>query len=65
MQGLGWLTTEELWWNDRGELGTHAPSTYKIPTCSDLAIDFRAELTRDLRTPKRPSTARKPSVSHR
>ncbi len=47
VQGVGWLTTEELWWNDRGELGTHAPSTYKIPTCSDLAIDFRVELVRD------------------
>ena len=47
VQGVGWLTTEELWWNDRGELGTHAPSTYKIPTCSDLAPDFRVELTRD------------------
>jgi len=44
VQGVGWLTSEELWWNDRGELGTHAPSTYKIPTCSDLAPDFRVEL---------------------
>jgi xanthine dehydrogenase large subunit len=44
VQGAGWLTSEELWWNDRGELGTHAPSTYKIPTCSDLAPDFRVEL---------------------
>ena len=44
VQGVGWLTTEELWWNDAGELGTHAPSTYKIPTCSDLAPDFRVEL---------------------
>lgn len=44
VQGVGWLTTEELWWNERGELGTHAPSTYKIPTCSDLAPDFRVEL---------------------
>ena len=44
MQGVGWLTSEELWWNERGELGTHAPSTYKIPTCSDLAPDFRVEL---------------------
>ncbi|MDH5617938.1 MAG: xanthine dehydrogenase molybdopterin binding subunit [Gammaproteobacteria bacterium] len=41
VQGVGWLTSEELWWNDKGELGTHAPSTYKIPTCSDLAPDFR------------------------
>ncbi|RZV37473.1 MAG: xanthine dehydrogenase molybdopterin binding subunit [Chromatiales bacterium] len=44
IQGVGWLTTEELWWNDKGEIGTHAPSTYKIPTCSDLAPDFRVEL---------------------
>lgn len=44
VQGVGWLTTEELWWNERGELGTHAPSTYKIPACSDLAPDFRVEL---------------------
>jgi xanthine dehydrogenase large subunit len=48
VQGVGWLTTEELWWNDRGELGTHAPSTYKIPTCSDLAPDFRVELVEDM-----------------
>jgi xanthine dehydrogenase large subunit len=44
IQGVGWLTSEELWWNDKGDLGTHAPSTYKIPTCSDLAPDFRVEL---------------------
>ena len=44
VQGVGWLTAEELWWNKAGELKTHAPSTYKIPTCSDLATDFRVEL---------------------
>ena len=44
IQGVGWLTSEELWWGNKGELGTHAPSTYKIPTCSDLAPDFRVEL---------------------
>jgi xanthine dehydrogenase large subunit len=44
VQGVGWLTTEELRWNDQGSLATHAPSTYKIPTCSDLAPDFRVEL---------------------
>ncbi|MGB5333392.1 MAG: xanthine dehydrogenase molybdopterin binding subunit [Woeseiaceae bacterium] len=44
VQGVGWLTTEELWWNDAGELGTHSPSTYKIPVCSDLAPDFRVQL---------------------
>jgi xanthine dehydrogenase large subunit len=35
LQGVGWLTSEELWWNQRGELKTHAPSTYKIPTARD------------------------------
>ena len=48
VQGVGWLTTEELWWNDRGELGTHSPSTYKIPTCSDLPPDFRVELAQNM-----------------
>ncbi len=44
VQGAGWLTTEELCWNDAGQLTTHAPSTYKIPVSSDLAIDFRVKL---------------------
>jgi len=44
VQGAGWLTSEELWWNDAGELQTHAPSTYKIPTCSDLAPEFNVTL---------------------
>jgi xanthine dehydrogenase large subunit len=44
IQGVGWLTSEELWWNAAGELKTHAPSTYKIPTCSDLPVDFRVRM---------------------
>ena len=44
MQGVGWLTSEELYWNEAGEMMTHSPSTYKIPTCSDLAPDFRVQL---------------------
>ncbi|HEX5787515.1 MAG TPA: xanthine dehydrogenase molybdopterin binding subunit [Woeseiaceae bacterium] len=44
VQGAGWLTTEELCWNAAGELTTHAPSTYKIPVCSDLAPDFRVRM---------------------
>jgi xanthine dehydrogenase large subunit len=35
VQGVGWLTTEELVWDGKGRLATHAPSTYKIPACSD------------------------------
>ena len=46
IQGMGWLTGEELVWDDRGRLLTHAPSTYKIPTCGDrpeaFAIHLRA-----------------------
>ncbi len=44
VQGMGWLTTEELVWNSAGRLMTHAPSTYKIPTASDLPADFRVAL---------------------
>ena len=44
IQGVGWLTSEELWWNADGELKTHAPSTYKIPTSSDLPVDFRVRM---------------------
>jgi xanthine dehydrogenase large subunit len=40
MQGYGWLTMEELCWNARGELTTHAPSTYKIPTSRDAPDRF-------------------------
>jgi len=44
IQGMGWLTTEELWWNESGRLMTHAPSTYKIPVASDVPADFRVKL---------------------
>lgn len=44
IQGVGWLTSEELCWNDAGELMTHAPSTYKIPTSSDIPVDFRVKM---------------------
>jgi xanthine dehydrogenase large subunit len=43
LQGVGWLTMEELWWNERGELGTHSPSTYKIPACRDWPERFTFE----------------------
>jgi xanthine dehydrogenase large subunit len=44
IQGMGWLTTEELWWDGKGRLGTHAPSTYKIPACSDRPEAFNVTL---------------------
>ncbi len=44
VQGAGWLTTEELVWDDKGRLKTHAPSTYKIPACSDRPRVFNVAL---------------------
>ena len=44
VQGMGWLTTEELVFDKQGRLSTHAPSTYKIPCASDVPADFRVNL---------------------
>ncbi len=44
IQGMGWLTTEELCWDAHGKLATHAPSTYKIPAVSDCPDDLRVRL---------------------
>jgi xanthine dehydrogenase large subunit len=44
VQGVGWLTTEELVWDGKGRLSTHAPSTYKIPACSDRPPVFNVAL---------------------
>ena len=44
VQGAGWLTTEELVWDDKGRLRTHAPSTYKIPAFSDQPDVFNVTL---------------------
>ncbi len=44
IQGMGWLTTEELWWDQAGRLRTHAPSTYKIPLASDRPRQFTVKL---------------------
>jgi xanthine dehydrogenase large subunit len=44
IQGVGWLTTEELVWDQKGQLRTHAPSTYKIPLASDVPPIFNVRL---------------------
>jgi xanthine dehydrogenase large subunit len=44
IQGVGWLTTEQLVWNEQGLLTTHAPSTYKIPAIGDVPKHFDIEL---------------------
>jgi len=53
IQGMGWLTTEELWWDDKGCLRTHAPSTYKIPLASDKPRHFDVRLAEWSENPKR------------
>jgi xanthine dehydrogenase large subunit len=47
IQGMGWLTTEELVWNDKGRLLSNNPATYKIPAISDTPADFRVTLVSD------------------
>ena len=54
IQGMGWLTTEELWWDGQGRLRTHAPSTYKIPACGDRPHTFNVALLEQ--TPNREDT---------
>jgi xanthine dehydrogenase large subunit len=44
VQGMGWLTTEQLVWNAQGKLATHAPSTYKIPATGDIPAHFKVDL---------------------
>jgi xanthine dehydrogenase large subunit len=44
VQGAGWLTSEELWWDEQGSLQTHAPSTYKIPTGGDVPAIFNVNI---------------------
>jgi xanthine dehydrogenase large subunit len=54
VQGMGWLTTEELWWDADGRLRTHGPSTYKIPGSRDVPPVFNARLLAD--SPNREQT---------
>jgi xanthine dehydrogenase large subunit len=47
VQGMGWLTSEELWWDTDGRLRTHGPSTYKIPGSRDVPPIFNARILAD------------------
>ncbi|KGJ97993.1 xanthine dehydrogenase molybdopterin binding subunit [Thalassotalea sp. ND16A] len=47
VQGMGWLTTEELMWNEQGRLLSNNPATYKIPAINDAPEDFRVALVPD------------------
>tara|TARA_Y100000590_G_scaffold97508_1_gene110929 strand:+ start:1709 stop:3991 length:2283 start_codon:yes stop_codon:yes gene_type:complete len=44
VQGLGWLTSEEVNWNNKGEITTFSPSTYKIPVMNDIPINFNTKI---------------------
>jgi len=44
VQGMGWLTTEELLWDDKGRLLSHSPANYKIPTSHDVPEIFNVAL---------------------
>ncbi len=52
VQGMGWLTCEELRWSDAGKLLTDAPSTYKIPTNGEVPEDFRVDFFKRKQVPK-------------
>jgi len=47
IQGLGWVTTEDLKYDDKGNLLNHSPDTYKIPTIQDIPDDFRVEILKN------------------
>ncbi len=51
IQGVGWCTTEEIKWDEKGNLLTHSPDTYKIPTVQDIPKDFRVELLQGVPNP--------------
>jgi xanthine dehydrogenase molybdopterin binding subunit len=51
IQGLGWVTTEDLKYDDQGNLLNHSPDTYKIPGIADIPDDFRVEILKDVPNP--------------
>nr|WP_024307771.1 xanthine dehydrogenase molybdopterin binding subunit [Pseudomonas sp. P818] len=52
VQGMGWLTTEELVWNAKGKLETNGPASYKIPAIADMPIDLRVKLVENRKNPE-------------
>ncbi|MFI8416360.1 xanthine dehydrogenase molybdopterin binding subunit [Serratia sp. NPDC078593] len=52
IQGMGWLTTEELVWDTQGKLLTHGPASYKIPSIGDVPADLRVTLLENRKNPQ-------------
>lgn len=44
VQGLGWVTTEDIKWNEKGKILNASPDTYKIPTINDIPVDIEVKL---------------------
>ena len=52
VQGMGWLTMEELVWNAKGKLMTSGPASYKIPAVADMPLDLRVKLLENRKNPE-------------
>ncbi|MDH1262715.1 xanthine dehydrogenase molybdopterin binding subunit [Pseudomonas sp. GD03944] len=52
VQGMGWLTMEELVWNAKGKLMTNGPASYKIPAIADMPLDLRVKLVENRKNPE-------------
>ncbi|WP_312054609.1 xanthine dehydrogenase molybdopterin binding subunit [Pantoea brenneri] len=52
VQGVGWLTCEELVWSEKGQLLTDGPASYKIPAISDVPADLRVTLVENRKNPQ-------------
>ncbi len=52
LQGVGWLTCEELVWSDQGKLLTSGPASYKIPAVADMPQDLRVRLVENRKNPE-------------
>ncbi|MEB0078769.1 xanthine dehydrogenase molybdopterin binding subunit [Pseudomonas sp. CCI3.2] len=52
IQGMGWLTMEELVWNAKGKLMTNGPASYKVPAVSDMPLDLRVKLVENRKNPE-------------
>lgn len=48
IQGVGWCTSEDIKWNEKGQLLNHSPDTYKIPGVRDIPLEFHIELLKDV-----------------
>ncbi|WP_417791352.1 xanthine dehydrogenase molybdopterin binding subunit [Stutzerimonas xanthomarina] len=52
VQGMGWLTMEELVWNNKGKLMTSGPASYKVPAVADMPLDLRVKLVENRKNPE-------------